>query len=160
MPATLVLELASSATPDVRALIEELDRELAQHYAAAQRHGLTLDAIFQPGVRFFIARVDGRAVGCGGIALRPGFAEIKRMYVQPGSRGRGVADAILARLATEALESGRSLLRLETGTHQAAAIRFYQRSGFSPCEAFEPYSSMPPHAIATSLFLEKRLNTT
>lgn len=108
---------------------------------------------------FSVARMEGTAVGCGGIALFADFAEIKRMYVQAAQRGLGIADAIVARLAAEAVTAGLSVLRLETGTHQTAAIRFYQRCGFGACEAFEPYASLPPHAIAESVFLEKRLST-
>ncbi len=159
MPETpvIVIERATIATEDVRALVGALDAELSVHYGPEQRHGLALDAIFQPHVRFFLARVDGAAVGCGGVALFSGFAEIKRLYVRDGSRGQGVADAIVARLAAETLDAGLTLLRLETGTRQAATIRFYQRCGFKPCAAFEPYASMPPHAVATSIFLEKQL---
>jgi putative acetyltransferase len=119
---------------------------------------LSLDAIFQPHIRFFIARCEGRAVGCGGIALFNDFAEIKRMYVRPASRGSGIAEHIIARLTDEAVDAGLALLRLETGTEQLAAIRFYKRCGFQPCAAFEPYSSMNPIAISTSLFFEKRLS--
>jgi putative acetyltransferase len=152
------IERALSATADVRALIGALDAELAQHYSADQRHGLALDAIFQPHIRFFIARRDGEALGCGGAALFADFAEVKRMYVRENARGQGVADAIVARLSAEAIAVGLFLLRLETGTEQAAAIRFYRRCGFKPCSIFEPYASMAPNAIATSIFLEKRLS--
>ena len=55
---------------------------------------VALDAIFQPHVRFFVARLDGEAVGCGGVALFEGFAEVKRMYVREAARGRGVARVI------------------------------------------------------------------
>ncbi|HYB56079.1 MAG TPA: GNAT family N-acetyltransferase, partial [Alphaproteobacteria bacterium] len=74
------------------------------------------------------------------------------------ARGQGVADVIIARLAAEASDAGLTVLRLETGTRQLAALRFYRRCGFQPCGVFEPYSSMNPHAIATSIFLEKRLS--
>jgi putative acetyltransferase len=154
------VERVPAATVEVRELINELDRELSANYAPEQRHALALDAIFQPHIRFFMARTKGRAVGCGGIALCGCFAEVKRMYVRRDARGQGVADAIVARLTTEALAAGLTMLRLETGTHQAAAIRFYRRCGFQPCKAFEPYASMPPQAVATSVFLEKRLAAT
>jgi putative acetyltransferase len=154
----ILVERADAATAEVRALVGELDQELSENYSPEQRHGLALDALFQPHVRFFVARVSGLAVGCGGVALLAGFAEIKRMYVRVRSRGQGVADAIIARLAAEALDAGLAVLRLETGTHQIAAIRFYRRCGFQPCPVFEPYRSMPPQAIATSVFLEKRLS--
>lgn len=152
------IERALDATDEVRALIGELDQELSANYAAEQRHGLALAAIFQPHVRFFVARMRGSPVGCGGVALFSGFAEIKRMYVRSEARGQGVADVIIARLAAEASDAGLTVLRLETGTRQLAALRFYRRCGFEPCGVFEPYSSMKPHAIATSVFLEKRLS--
>jgi putative acetyltransferase len=116
---------------------------------------LALEALFQPHIRFFIARAKGEAVGCGGVALFADFGELKRMYVSPPARGQGVADAIINRLTEEALTAGLSVLRLETGTQQHAAMRFYSRCGFAPCAAFEPYASMPAAAIVTSVFLEK-----
>jgi putative acetyltransferase len=153
----IAIERALSATADVRVLIHELDAELAQHYLPEQRHGLALEAIFQSHIRFFVARREGDAIGCGGVALFADSAEIKRMYVRPQARGQGIADAIVAQLTEEAADAGVSLLRLETGTQQEAAIRFYRRCGFTPCAVFAPYASMPPDAIATSVFLEKRL---
>src|SRR6478609_2369851 len=92
------IELAPNATDEVRLLIGELETVLAAEYPPEQRHGLSLDAIFQPHVRFFVARLKGVAVGCGGVALFPDYAEVKRMYVRGSARGQGVADAILARL--------------------------------------------------------------
>jgi len=153
----VLIERAIAPTDDVRALIGELDAELAAHYPPEQRHGLRLEALFEPHVRFFIARVNGTPVGCGGVALFDDFAEVKRMYVRPATRGRGVAEAIVARLEGDAAAAGLHIVRLETGTEQRAAMRFYERLGFRPCSAFEPYASMPPHTIAASVFMEKRL---
>jgi putative acetyltransferase len=151
---TVGIEHVTSPTGEVRALVGELDAELSRHYPPEQRHGLTLDAIFQPHVRFHVARLHGMAVGCGGVALFADFAEVKRMYLREAARGQGVADAILARLATEASDAGLNLLRLETGTQQQAAIRFYRRVGFMPCMAFPPYDTMLAANVATSVFME------
>jgi putative acetyltransferase len=153
----IAIDLAPTATDEVRALIAELDRTLAAEYTPDQRHGLALEAIFQPHIRFFLARLDGAAVGCGGVALFADFAEVKRMYVRDAVRGRGVAQALLTRIETTAREAGLSLLRLETGERQPAALKFYARAGFRPCAAFGDYTAMPPQAIATSVFMEKRL---
>jgi putative acetyltransferase len=155
--AALRIEPATAPTEEVRALVEELEAELAAHYPPEQRHGLSLDAIFRPHVRFFVARLDDAPVGCGGVALLDGFAELKRMYVRPDFRGRGVADALIERLIRVAVAEGRSLVRLETGTEQAAAIRFYERSGFAVCPIFAPYSSLPPASVLTSVFMERRV---
>lgn len=156
----LRIERATGPTDEVRALIGELDRELGANYPSEQQHGLTLAAIFEPHVRFFVARLEGAAVGCGGVALFADFAELKRMYVRPAARGGGVADALVAQLTDEAVAAGLRVVRLETGTEQHAAMRFYARHGFRACGAFEPYASMPPHAIAASVFMEKRLRAT
>jgi putative acetyltransferase len=153
----IAITLVPAPDDDIRALIDELNDELSDLYTAEQRHGLTLDAIFQPHVRFFVARRDGQGVGCGGVALFDGFAEVKRLYVRPAVRGQGIADAIMAHLAAETISSGRSLLRLETGSHSHAAIRFYGRLGFRTCNSFAPYASMPPASIITSVFMEKRV---
>ena len=138
-------------------MVGELDLILAAEYRPEQRHGLPLDAIFSPEMRFFLARLNEAPVGCAGVALFADFAEVKRMYVREAARGRGVAQALLARVESEARKAGLGLLRLETGNRQAAALRFYQRSGFELCAPFGAYAAMAPQAIATSLFLEKRL---
>jgi len=151
------VEVVRTATDEVRDLIDQLDRALAGDYLPEQQHGLPLDAIFQPHVRFFIARLNGVAVGCGGVALFATFGEVKRMFVRDDARGRGIARALLLRIEAETKSSGLDLLRLETGIEQHAAMRLYERAGFQRCDAFGEYAAMTPQAIATSIFYEKRL---
>jgi putative acetyltransferase len=153
------VEQITKATDDVRLLIGELDQVFAAEYLPEQRHGLALEALFQPHVRFFLARLNGAAIGCGGMALFDDFAEVKRMYVRETVRRRGVAQALLTRIEMEARVAGFVVLRLETGELQAAALRLYARAGFRPCAAFGNYAAMRPEAIATSIFMEKRLTT-
>src|SRR5580658_6313219 len=148
----VTVEAVWTITDEVRDLIGELDRTLASEYRPEQRHGLRVEAIFQPHMRFFIARGDGVALGCGGIALFPAFGEVKRMYVRDNARGRGIAQALLTRIELEARNNGLDVLRLETGVRQLAAMRLYERAGFLPCDAFGEYSAMASHAIATSVF--------
>ena len=154
---TIAIELVRNPSAEVRSLVTELEEILSAEYPPEQRHGLRLEAIFQPNIRFFVARVDGAAVGCGGVALFDDFAEVKRMYVRETARGRGVADAVVARLEDEARAAGIDVVRLETGTRQFAAMRFYERAGFRRCAAFGDYATMPPSSIATSVFFEKRI---
>ena len=151
------IEVAPAATEEVRSLIGELESILSAEYPPEQRHGLALDAIFQPHIRFFLARLCSVAVGCGGVAIFSDFAEVKRMYVRDVARRQGVADAILARIEKEVREAGLSLLRLETGERQVAAMQLYARAGFRRCAAFGAYALMAPQSIATSVFLEKRI---
>jgi putative acetyltransferase len=79
------------------------------------------------------------------------------MYIREVARRRGVATALLARIEAEARDAGRSVLRLETGIHQAAAIGLYERRGFRRCAAFGHYADLPGARIAASLFFEKPL---
>jgi len=151
----VVIEQAHAPSADIIELLGELDAELSGPYAADQRHALSVEKLFQPDVRFFVARLDGAAVACGGIGFYHGYAELKRMYSRPSVRGRGVAKAILRRLEAEARAAGAPLLRIETGVYQEEALRFYEGAGFRRCGAFGPYADMPPRAIETSIFYEK-----
>jgi putative acetyltransferase len=155
----IALELATGPTETVRLLVGELEDTLAAGYPPEQRHGLALDAIFQPHIKFFVATLDGVAVGCGGVALFDDFAEVKRMYVREAVRGRGVAQAVLARLEDETRAAGLAVLRLETGDRQFAAMKMYERAGFVRCPAFGDYAAMPHAAIVTSVFFEKRVSS-
>jgi putative acetyltransferase len=155
--ATVTVELVPAATDEARVLVGELEAILAAEYPPEQRHGLALDAIFQPHIRFFVAYLAGVAMGCGGVALFGDFAEVKRMYAHDVARGRGVAQAVLRRIEAAVRDAGLSVLRLETGTNQLAALRFYEREGFRRCAAFGDYRGLAPEAIATSIFMEKAL---
>jgi putative acetyltransferase len=154
----IAIDKVDAITPDVRALIFELDSELAVAYPPEQMHGLTLNSLFEPHVKFFIARVDDKAVGCGGVAFFDGFAEVKRMFVRKASRGDGVAQALLAHIESVTRAAGVELLRLETGVRQPAAMRLYERFGFQPCATFGAYTTMAPAAVKNSMFYEKRLS--
>jgi putative acetyltransferase len=126
-------------------------------YEPEQRHGLSIEQVFEPNVRFFVARISDKAVGCGAVALFDDYGEVKRMYTRDAARGQGVGKALLARIEREARDAGKRVLRLETGTLQAAAIGLYEGCGFRACGPFGHYAGLPPHRVATSLFYEKRL---
>lgn len=151
------ISLATKPDDEIRLLVGELNDELGALYPPEQRHGLALEAIFEPHVLFFLARRDGEAVGCGGVAVFDDFAEVKRMYVRPQARGQGVADAIMDKLIGVTRDAGLSVLRLETGIRSLPALAFYRRSGFRDCSAFAPYASLPPEQVAGSAFMEMRL---
>jgi putative acetyltransferase len=156
-PMAIAIEPVHAITDDVRALIFELDSELAVAYPPEQMHGLTLSSLFEPHVKFFIARLDDVPMGCGGVAFFDDFAEVKRMYVRKSARGAGIAQALLTHIESVTRESGTTLLRLETGVRQPAAIRLYESFGFRSCASFPPYTTMAPAAIKNSMFFEKQL---
>jgi putative acetyltransferase len=131
-------------TPDASALIEELDAHLAKLYAVESRHGFSVEKLLRDGVRFFVARNDGRAAGCGGVLLvGREYAEVKRMYVRPAFRGRGVGRLMLDHLIAQARAHGLTVIRLETGIHQREAISLYERRGFRRIPPFGPYWDDP-----------------
>ncbi|HSI36026.1 MAG: GNAT family N-acetyltransferase [Phycisphaerae bacterium] len=150
------IELIALPTDEARALIGELDAELAGPYSAEQRHGLSVEKVFRAGIVFFVARVDGVAAGCGGVSFEEaGLAELKRMYVRPAYRGRGVARALIARLEDEARARDVARVTLETGDAQVAAMRLYERAGYARCGAFGAYARMEAGAVVRSVFFEK-----
>ena len=151
------VERALTPTPELTEIVGELDAVLGALYSAEQRHGLRIEQLFEPNIRFFLAYADGAPAGCGGVALFGTYAEIKRMYTREAVRGQGVAKTLLARLEREARDAGTPVLRLETGTYQDAAIGLYERCGFRRCAAFGHYASLPPHRTEMSIFYEKAL---
>ena len=138
----------------MRDLILELNDVLGAAYEEHQRHGLSIEQLFEPNVRFFIARLDGLAVGCGVVAMFKDYAEV--MYTRPRVRGRGVAKAMVGRIEDEARAAGKFVLRLER-IRQQEAVGLYQRMLFRPRGPFGPYAAMPARNIETSLFFEKAL---
>ncbi len=125
-----------------RALIEELDADLGVRYEAGGDPVRAPATEFDgPGGRMLLATLDGEPVGCAG--LRPvdaRTAELKRMYVRPGLRRRGVARALLAACEQAALELGYAQLWLETGTLQPEAVALYESAGYTPVAAFGQYA--------------------
>ena len=152
MPATISLERPDA--PDARRLIDELEAHLAPLYPSASRHGYSVDELLRAGVAFYVIRQVGQPAGCGGVQLYgTEYAEVKRMYVRPQYRGLGLARQMLDHLAGHARQAGICVLRLETGIHQTAAIRLYERYGFRRIGPFGDYRSDP-----NSVFFEKRLD--
>jgi putative acetyltransferase len=143
----------SPDTPDARGLIEELDAFLIPLYPISSYHGLNVKALVEQGIHFYVLRVDGKPVGCGGIKLCNGFTEIKRMYVRSEYRGQGLAAILLKHLEEESRKLGYGSIRLETGYKQVEALKMYEKAGYQPVSAFEPYQPDP-----LSLFYEKKLD--
>ena len=101
-----------------------------------------------------MAYADGAPVGCGAVRLLDGDdAEVKRMYVVPSARGRGVGRALLAALESEARSLGAGRLVLETGIRQTEALALYRRAGFVDIPAYGEYAASP----GTSVCLAKGL---
>jgi len=125
-------------------------RELFQEYAA----GLSIDLCFQnfqeeltalpgnyapPTGCLLLASVDEQDVGC--VALRPldsGIAELKRLFVQPAFRGRGIGKLLIEQALTFARRIGYRAVRLDTLREMSSAIALYTALGF---EEIPPYNA-------------------
>jgi putative acetyltransferase len=151
----VTIEAEAFESPDARRLIAALDAHLASRYPPEQRFGPNLKpAQIAPGLgTFVIARAEGRAIGCGALRLLDErTAEVKRMYVEPKLRGRGVAKQILDQLELVAATLGARKLVLETGVYQEEAIGLYVRAGFKRVDCWGEYAT-----ATTSVCYEKQL---
>ena len=157
---------------DVLALLAAGEAHSASLYPAESNHHLDLEGLRAASVRFFVARDEaqpdsgpaavpgrtdeparsGTALATAAIVLYDGWAEIKRMWVEPEARGRGLSRRLLAALEAEAAAQGIGLLRLETGIASAEALGLYRSAGFVECSPFADYRPDP-----NSVFMERRL---
>ncbi|MFD1506004.1 GNAT family N-acetyltransferase [Georgenia yuyongxinii] len=97
-----------------------------------------------PRTRFLMADVEGRAAGC--IALVPlerAVGEVKRMFVAPSFRGRGIATRLLAGLEVRARATGMVRLVLETGVRQPESVALYEKAGFDPVAPYGSHVGSP-----------------
>ena len=138
-----------------RELADALEAELLATYDGVPGSGgLPAASIFEPpdGI-FLVGWEDGEPLACGGIArYDEATAEIRRMYVMPEARGRGLSRRVLSALEDEARALGYLLVRLETGKLQTEAIGLYASAGFLPIPRYGPFTNDPK-----SVCFEKRL---
>jgi GNAT superfamily N-acetyltransferase len=129
----------NSDNSDFRELVALLDADLqirdgAEHSFYAQFN--KIDKIRE----VVVAYENEKAVGCGAFKeYSADAAEIKRMFVRPENRGRGIAGKILTELETWAKELNFSECVLETGLKQPEAIRLYQKSGYETIPSYGQY---------------------
>ena len=150
------MELAIHEVPleslRARALIARLNAELAAEYPEPGANHFRLDAgeVAEGRGAFFVAEIKGADVGCGAFRVieLPGepaerAAEIKRMFVDPSARGRGVGRAILAAVEARAASLGVTRFVLETGDRSRAAVALYTRAGYARIPRFGEYVDSP-----------------
>jgi GNAT superfamily N-acetyltransferase len=135
----------------VQALVAAVQEEYVRRYGGPDDTPLP-DGVFDaPDGAFFLGRVDGAAVAMGGWRLRRDVspwglspaAEVKRMYVAPAARRRGLARQVLGHLEDTARVAGATVMVLETGTGQPEALGLYRSQGYRPTEAYGHYAWSP-----------------
>ncbi len=142
---------------DGGALARAMREEMAVLYEGLELDGERMPKaghaeLSPPGGAFLVGYADGRPICCGGVKrLAEGTCEIKRMFVDPEFRGRGLARTLLVALEDKARELGYAVARLDTGPKQHGARHLYESAGYRQIENF---NSNP---VAT-FFGEKRLD--
>jgi DNA-binding MarR family transcriptional regulator/GNAT superfamily N-acetyltransferase len=144
------VEVAAEApdSADARSCLKAYFRELAARFEGGFHHekeGLA-DAVemVPPGGVFVLARLDGEAVGCGGLKrIDEATGEIKRVWTAPKARGMGVARRMLRALEAAARDMGSNRLRLDTNRALTEAHALYRKEGFREIARFNdnPYAN-------------------
>ncbi len=149
----VTINRTTAADPVFVALITELDADLWSRYQPYQAKYDGFNKV-DTTARVVIAFLDQQPVGCA--CFRPmaddEAVEIKRMFVRPEARGRGIALAMLNALETWASEDGFPVARLETGNKQPEAVGLYEKAGYSRIANYPPYVG-----FETSMCMEKLL---
>jgi putative acetyltransferase len=145
----MLIESRAATDAELTALVMTQQRELREADGGLDGQA----TVVHDGAAYLVAVLDGRAAACGAWQpLEPGIAELKRMYVRPAYRGRGIARQLVVALEEEALAAGYPVLRLETGTYLPAAISLYRSAGYAPIPVYGEYVGNP-----FSVCFEKRL---
>ena len=111
----------------------------------------TVDVFRGPKAAWIVLYDDGAPVACAGLReLEPGVAEIKRMFVTPRARGRGLARRLLAELEGIARDGGQRWMRLFTTDMLPEAMALYASEGYT-------VRSSHPLDGRTEFWLEKAL---
>jgi putative acetyltransferase len=147
---TVEIRRSTLASPEAVALITALNAELMATFPepGATHFSLTSAQVDTGEGAFVIAYLDEVAVGCGAVRrLDAATAELKRMYVDPSVRGRGIGRAIVEALEREARRLGTTMVVLETGTRLASAIGLYERMGYTRIPLFGEYLASPDTSV-------------
>ncbi len=135
--------------PDVLRLVDAMLREMAERYDDEDPGTI---ARTDPAARWLAVRDDdGTVIGCGAVQpLRkskpdaaPDHGEIKRVYLVPTARGRGLSRPLMDALISLARDNGYAYLQLETGTAQPEAVALYERSGWHRVPNYGQYVDDP-----------------
>ncbi len=129
----VTLHVEPYGTDGPRFVVARAEAELVDRYGFldAGEHGLAAAMFDPPQGAFWVARRRGDAVGGVGLrAVAPAVGEVRRLWVEPAARGRGVGRALMAALEQEAARRGLSSLQLGTGDRQPEAVALYEATGW------------------------------
>lgn len=141
---TLRIEPLAYDHPAAAGLIADVQRYYVELYGGQDESPVDAEEFAPPRGLFLVGRLGEGPVVCGGWRLvTPELAEIKRMYVAPTHRRRGLSRVLLAALEDSARAAGARRLCLQTGILQVEAVELYRSSGWEPIEKFGIYAAEP-----------------
>src|SRR3954452_2843451 len=130
--------------PVAQYLIEQVQQEYVRRYGGRDAAVVDPAEFLPPQGLFLVAEVDGVPAGCGAWrALPSGSAEIKRVYVEPGFRRRGIAQLVVAALEDGAAAAGHPEVVLNSGREQPEALTLYAQLGYRPVPGYGVYACAP-----------------
>lgn len=130
--------------PLAQYLVEQVQREYIRRYGGRDAAVVDPAEFLPPQGLFLVAEVDGVPAGCGAWrALPSGSAEIKRVYVEPGFRRRGIAQLVVAALEDGAAAAGHPEVVLNSGREQPEALTLYAQLGYRPVPGYGVYACAP-----------------
>ena len=136
------IKRTNSNDPGFASLVTQLDNDLFNRYGTAQLEYQPYN-IIENLQTVVIAYSENEPVGCGCFKkLETDTVEVKRMYVMPEQRGKGIGLLLMKELEKWAGESGFASIVLETGSGQPEAIHLYKKQGYSIIPNYGQYSGM------------------
>lgn len=130
--------------PLAQYLVEAVQQEYVQRYGGRDAAVVDPAEFLPPRGIFLVAEVDGVPAGCGAWrALPSGAAEIKRVYVEPAFRRRGIARLVVAALEEGAAVAGHRQVVLNSGREQPEALTLYAELGYRPVPGYDVYACSP-----------------
>lgn len=149
----MLIESLDSDKPEVKALIAESDAFYEGLYPPESNHLDSITTLVEDHVFFLGCRIEGQLAGCGAVKRMHDdgeYAEIKRLFIKPAFRGRGLSRLLMAELESCVRQWGVSVLRLETGIRQPEALGLYESLDY---QHRGPFGSYRPDPL--SVFMEK-----
>ena len=117
----------------------------------------TLDKFMPPKGRLLLGYVEDKSMGIACLkALTDRIGEVKRMYVRPEARNRGIGRALLQQLMEEARQLGYERVRLDSARFMTEAHQLYRTNGFREIQAYEG-SEIPKEFQSHWIFMEREL---
>lgn len=141
------LSLEAPDSADARWCLNQYFAELAERFESgfdpAQGNAFTDAEMMPPAGYLILARLDGAPIGCGALKrLAADVGEIKRVWIAPSMRGKGIASRLMDELEALARKAGFRTVRLDTNRTLTEAHALYRKRGYDEIARYNdnPYA--------------------